>query len=91
MVTEACTVAFGLLLERATVIPPAGADPLRVAVPVDELPPTTDAGLSETPDSARAGVIVSAAVFVTPLYASLMVAVAFTVTARVVTVKVAVV
>ena len=37
-----------LLLLRVTSVPPAGARPLRVSVPVDEFPPVTDVGLSET-------------------------------------------
>jgi hypothetical protein len=90
-VTEAGTVAFGLLLESATAIPPAGAAPLSFAVPVEEFPPTTDVGLSVTLESATFGVIVRAAVLVTPPYAAPMVADAVTLTTAVVTVKAAVV
>jgi len=43
-VTVAGTLAEGLLLDKATVVPPVPAGPLRVAVPVDGLPPTTEAG-----------------------------------------------
>lgn len=84
-------VADELLLESATVIPPAGAARVRLTVPVEEDPPTTDVGLSETLESAAAGVIVSAPVLVTPLSAALIVAVAVVVTAKVVTGNVAVV
>ena len=46
-VTLAGTVAAAvLLLARVTTAPPAGAAPVRVAVPVDGLPPWTDVGLS---------------------------------------------
>ena len=34
----------GLLLVRLTATPPIGAGPLRVTVPVEELPPLTDVG-----------------------------------------------
>jgi len=44
-VTLAGTVATAVLeLERVTTAPPVGAAPLRVTVPVDELPPTTVVG-----------------------------------------------
>ena len=38
-ITFVGTVAAGLLLERATVVPPAPAGPVRVTVPVDGVPP----------------------------------------------------
>jgi hypothetical protein len=44
------------LLESETTAPPAGAAAVRVTVPVDPLPPTTDEGFTETADSAGAGV-----------------------------------
>ena len=44
-------VADVLLLDSATEIPPAGAGALKVTVPVDELPPGTLAGLSDTEES----------------------------------------
>ena len=45
-VTLASTWAAGLLLDKATTAPPAGAGPLRVTVPVEEKPPTTVFGFS---------------------------------------------
>ena len=42
-----CATAV-LLLDSVTTAPPAGAGPLNVTVPVDDLPPTTEAGLSVT-------------------------------------------
>jgi hypothetical protein len=87
-VTLGGRLADGLLLERATAIPPAGAAPVRVTVPVEELPPTTVVGFNEIPCSAELGDTVRAAVLVTPLKAALIVAVTALVTAVVVTVNV---
>src|SRR6476660_10540400 len=62
-VTLAGTVAAVLLLDSVTVAPPVGAAPLRVTVPVDELPPVTLVGLTATEDKDKAaGVTVSVAV-----------------------------
>ena len=48
-VTLAGTLAaVVLLLESATCAPPDGAGPLNVTVPVDEFPPVTLAGFTET-------------------------------------------
>jgi hypothetical protein len=59
-VTVAGTTALALLLDNATTTPPVGAVPVKVTVPVEEVPPVTLAGLSDTPESATAaGVIVS--------------------------------
>jgi hypothetical protein len=44
IVTEAGTVAEPLLLVKATLNPPVGAAEAIVAVPVDEVPPTTVVG-----------------------------------------------
>ena len=69
-VTLEGTRAAPLLLESATVAPPAGAAPLSVTVPVEELPPVTVVGFS--PSEARvggggaAGVTASEAVLVAP-------------------------
>ncbi len=41
----ACAAAM-LLLDRETTAPPDGAGPVSLTVPVDEIPPTTDAGLT---------------------------------------------
>ena len=66
-VTLAGTLAAALSSESATTIPAAGAGPLSATVPVDGLPPTTLVGLSETDESATAGVIVKGAVLLTLL------------------------
>ena len=69
-VTLEGTRAAPLLLESATVAPPAGAAPLSVTVPVEEFPPVTLVGFS--PSEARvggggaAGVTASEAVRVAP-------------------------
>jgi hypothetical protein len=60
-----------LLLESATCAPPVGAGPLNVTVPVEEFPPTTLVGFSESEDRVGGGggaaVTASEAVLVTPL------------------------
>ena len=48
-----CAAAV-LLLESVTTAPPVGAGPLRVTVPVEELPPTTDEGVRLTEASVTA-------------------------------------
>lgn len=50
--TLAGTVAALLLLCNETEMPPVGAGPVSVTVPVEELPPTTDVGFMLTPESA---------------------------------------
>ena len=67
-VTLAGTVAALELSESDTAAPPVGAAALSDTVPVDELPPTTLVGLSDTAESvgpvAPCGLIVSVALFV---------------------------
>jgi hypothetical protein len=56
-----------LLLERETTAPPAGAGPLRVTVPVEDVPPVTLVGLSVNDERETAGgVTVSDADRLTP-------------------------
>ena len=52
---EGTLAAVVLPLERATCAPPAGAGPLSVTVPVDELPPTTLVGFNVNEVSTGAG------------------------------------
>ena len=55
-VTLAGTTATAVLaLLRLTTAPPVGAPPVRVTVPCDELPPTTEVGLTLTADRLTAG------------------------------------
>ena len=61
--TEAGTEAALLLLCSETVMPPDGAGPARVKVPVDEVGPTTAVGLTLTADSS--GLTVSVVVTLT--------------------------
>ena len=61
-VTLAGTVTLALLLERATTMPPVGAAPVNVTVPVELLPAATDVGFTETALSAAALLKVSPAV-----------------------------
>ena len=63
-VTLAGTLATeGLLLDSATTVPPAGAGPLRVIVPVEELPAFTVEGESVN-DDGTGGLMVTAVVLV---------------------------
>ena len=59
-----CAAAV-LLLVRVTTAPPDGAGPVKVTVPVDDVPPITEVGLRVTEVSVAA-VTVRVAVFVTP-------------------------
>ena len=62
-VTDAGTVAAALLLLSVTTAPPAGAWAVSVTVPVEPVPPTTDAGFTLTELSAAGtGVTVKIAV-----------------------------
>jgi len=64
-VTEPGTVTELLPEESVTVVPDAAAPPVRVTVPVDELPPLTEAGEKET-EEMIAGRIVRRTLSVTP-------------------------
>jgi hypothetical protein len=64
-VTLAGIVAAALVVVNVTTAPISGAMPFRVTVPVEELPPTSVAGLKVTDDSAAA-VTVRFALFVSP-------------------------
>lgn len=59
-VTLAGTVAAPLLLESDTDRPPAGAAPLNVTVPCDEVPPVTVDGFTDTADTVGVVVVESA-------------------------------
>jgi hypothetical protein len=59
-----CAAAV-LLLVRVTTAPPDGAGPVKVTVPVDDVPPITEVGLRVTEVSVAA-VTVRVAVLVTP-------------------------
>jgi hypothetical protein len=76
-----------LLLDSVTVVPPAGAAPLRVTVPVELLPPITELGLLVMDESVGA-LTVNVVVCVTP-YVPEMVTEVFVETGLVVMVKVA--
>ena len=89
-VTLAGTVAAALLLDMLTASPPVGAALPRVTVPVEEVPPATAVGFTDT-DETAGGFTVNAAVCVPPLNVAEMVADAALATAVVVMVKVAVV
>jgi hypothetical protein len=88
-VTLAGVVALALLLDSVTVIPAAGARPVKVTVPVEEKPPVTAVGFMVTLLRA-AGLTVRVAVRVA-LYVPVIVAGVDELTALVVTEKVAVV
>jgi hypothetical protein len=62
-VTLAGTVAAALPEVRLTDIPPVGAGPVKVTVPVDDVPPMTAVGFKLTPDTIGA-LTVKLAVFV---------------------------
>jgi len=52
-VTLGGTIAALLLLASVTTIPPAGAGPVNVTVPCDEVPPFTVVGFSLSADKER--------------------------------------
>ena len=68
---DVTVAALVLLLERVTCAPPAGAAPLNVTVPVEEFPPVTFVGFSDSDErvggGGGAGVTVSEADWVAPL------------------------
>ena len=72
-VTDEGTVALEFADERLTVIPPVGAFPLSVTVPMEEVPPTTEVGDTVKVVSVG-GVIVSVAVCEVPARVPVMVA-----------------
>ena len=60
-VTLAGTLAEALLSESVTTAPPAGAAPFKVTVPVEDVPPGTLVGFTDTAET-PAGLTVSVAV-----------------------------
>jgi hypothetical protein len=66
-VTVAGTTALVLLLDNATTTPPVGAVPVRVTVPVEEVPPVTLAGFIARAEIPSVGATVRTDVAVTPL------------------------
>src|SRR5208282_2853754 len=87
-VTLAGTVTALLLLPSETKMPPVGAGPVRVTVPVDAVRPTTAVGFTLTDESS--GLTVSVVVTFTLLYVAVIVTGVEMLTPRVVTGKVAV-
>jgi hypothetical protein len=82
-----CAAAV-LLLDKTTTAPPVGAAPAKMTVPVDEVPPSTEVGFTES--VLRDLTTARLAVLIAPLFA-VIVAVVFAATTLVVAVKVAVV
>lgn len=72
IVTVPGTVATDWLLESEMTRPPLGATEPMVTVPVDVLPPTTDAGLSFNEDK-EGGLTVRVALWVLPFRLAVMV------------------
>jgi len=89
MVTDFGRVAADWLLDRATTSPPVGAAPLRVTVPVEDLPPATLVGLNVR-DVSVGGLTVSDAVCELPFRVPVIVAWVAVATAVDLTVKFAV-
>jgi len=85
--TLVATVAALLLLCSETEMPPAGAGPARVTVPVDPVGPTTAVGFTLTDESS--GLTVSVVVTLAPPYEAVIVTAVEVLTPRVVTGKVA--
>src|SRR5712671_5812813 len=95
IVTLGGTLAAPLLLESVTCAPPVGAGPLNVTVPVEEFPPATLVGFSESEERVGGGggaaVTVSEADLLAPLNVAEIETVVDTATALVLTVNVALV
>ena len=53
--TLASTVAAALLLDNVTTVPPVGAAPVRVTVPVELAPPVTTLGFNVSDEGRGAG------------------------------------
>jgi hypothetical protein len=87
-VTVCGTGALPLELLRATERPPLGAEPVRVTVPVDTAPPSTEAGEKARPCNVG-GATANCAVWLPPPQAAVMFAVWVDATAVVVMVNVA--
>jgi hypothetical protein len=87
-VTVAGVVAMGSLDDKLTTAPPVPAGPVRVTVPVDGVPPTTEAGLSVTLRGTGVVMVRVSASETVPSFA-VIVAVVAAVTIEVVTEKVA--
>lgn len=64
-VTLVGVCALALLSESATITPPVGAAPFRVAFPVDEFPPRTLVGLNVT-EERLGGFTVRVCIWVVP-------------------------
>jgi hypothetical protein len=89
-VTDAATVAAVVLLDfSVTTVPPAGAGPFKVIVPVLEAPPFTDVGFSTNVIGAHVGVTWRTAFCETALYVPVMFTLATAVTLTVVIANVA--
>ena len=89
MVTLAGVLAEALSSDKVTTTPPAGAGPVKRAVPVESLPPGTVEGFNDTEESVG-GLMVRVAVLVVPPYVAETVAEVVVATAVVFTAKVAV-
>ena len=88
-VTLAGTVAAEVLpLVSVTTVPPVGAAPFKVTVPVEDVPEVTDVGFNVTDDTETGGVTVSTALWLLPEAAAVIVTAVDVATVRVVTVKV---
>jgi hypothetical protein len=67
IVTLAGTLAAAiLLLLRVTSAPPAGAGPFKVTIPVDEVPPRTEVGLTDIELSVAAVTVKIAVLVIVP-------------------------